>query len=90
MHRKHSLMLKRMFTVHKVDIAICRGGSTSFYKADMVFMDDVPHVVLECWQGLPGDTPAVTIPLNPDYLHEFPKAPKWMYENTIQDDRSLS
>jgi len=37
MYHKHSLTLKRMYTVHKVDIAICRAGSKSFYKADMTF-----------------------------------------------------
>ena len=78
-----------MFEVHKVRVAIMRAGSNNLCIADMVFMDGVPHVVLEWWQGPLGDTPAVTISLNPRFLHEFPKAPQWMYENTIQDERPL-
>ena len=57
-------------------------------NSDLIFLGGVPVVVL-VWEQLPdGDYPAVTVTLDPAYLHKinWPEA-QYLYELSIEDPR---
>jgi len=75
-------------TGEKVWHALVSNGVTlGFFATDLVYVGEVPTLVLE-WAGdLPA--PGATVPLDPRFLHQinWPQA-KWMYEWPIDDPRT--
>ena len=66
--------------------------NTTHYEADSVIIDGIPHVVFEWEQTPEGEIPAVTVALDPKYLHPLPG---WgevthLYEFPIEDPRPFS
>jgi hypothetical protein len=61
---------------------------TAHFDADLIFVGNVPTVVLE-WDVRPdGDRPAITVPLKPEYLHKMQVGDAgYMYELAIVDPR---
>lgn len=66
---------------------VANGVTLGFYATDLVYVDDVPTLVLE-WTGN-APSPGATVPLDPQYLQQinWPQA-KWMYEFPIDDPRT--
>lgn len=77
-------------TGERVWHTLCSNGVTlGYFVTDLVYVGDVPTLVLE-WTGDQPE-PGATVPLDPQYLHEvnWPQA-KWMYEFAVDDPRTTS
>lgn len=80
--------------VFKVWHTLTRAGrSVGHFSSDLIFTDEGPMVVIEWNETEGGDVPAVTVRLDPAYLHEM--KPPWpnadyLYEYPIDDPRPLS
>ena len=64
------------------------GGNVGYVNSDLIFLAGIPIVVL-AWEDRPfGDYPAVTVSLDPRYLHQinWPEA-QYLYELSIEDPR---
>ena len=64
------------------------GKVLGHFNSDLIFLAGVPIVVL-VWEQRPhGDYPAVTVTLDPAYLHKvnWPEA-NYLYELSIEDPR---
>ena len=73
----------------KVRIRMPRSGGEVMFNSDLIFLAGAPMVVL-VWEQRPfGNPPAVTVPLDPMYLHKanLPDA-EYFYELPIEDPRS--
>jgi hypothetical protein len=67
-----------------------RDGKVRCYvNSDLIFLARVPTVVLVWEQGPHGDCPAVTVTLDPAYLHKinWPEA-EYLYELSVEDRRA--
>ena len=59
--------------VTKVFMPVIFDGKTALYNVDMIWDGDRPIAVFSWTRGDAGrDTPAVTVPLNPNFLHQIP------------------
>lgn len=64
----------------------CDGKLLGYFNSDLIFLAGTPIVVL-AWEKRPhGDYPAVTVTLDPTYLHKinWPQA-EYFYERSIED-----
>lgn len=77
--------------VHKCRHILLRAGqNVGHCVSDLVFLEGVPHIVIE-WEDRPaGQHPAVTVKLDPEKLHplNWPEV-KYLYELPVEDPRSL-
>jgi hypothetical protein len=66
------------------------GKSVGHFNSDLIFVDDVPMIVVE-WEITPqGDLPSVTIRLDPKYLHKLGwEDAEYLYEFSVEDPRKL-
>ena len=74
--------------VTKVRHPTMRDGKVCHVNSDLIFLARVPTVVL-VWEQRPhGDCPAVTVTLDPAYLHKiiWPEA-EYLYELSVEDPR---
>jgi hypothetical protein len=82
----------RLGRVTKVRALVYRRGGNACYHAncDLIWVDEIPTVVVE-WEVLPdGDLPLVSVPLDPTKLHIIGwDEAEYMYEEAIQDPRAL-
>jgi len=62
-----------------------RSGQHGYYTSDLIFIDGVPHIVLE-WSG---DKPETTVPLDPAHLVGPDGAGSYYYGPEIEDPRPL-
>jgi hypothetical protein len=78
---------KEIVGLTKVRHSMARGGRVAGYvNSDLIFLAGIPFVVL-AWEQRPhGDYPAVTVRLDPIYLHkiDWPEA-EYLYEIRIED-----
>ena len=79
--------------VFKTRCLVKRDGMRAHQNADVIIMDGVPHLVAE-WKITPeGETPAVTVALDPKFFHRLD--PSWgvvthLYKLPIEAPRLLS
>ncbi len=67
------------------------GGNVGYVNSGLIFLAGIPIIVL-AWEERPfGDYPAVTVSLDPRYLHRinWPEA-EYLYELSIEDPRSAA
>ena len=77
--------------VTKVRHTMTRDGRHyAHFNSDLIFVSGVPTIVIE-WDVFPdGDWPAVTVALDPQYLHRLGWAEaEYLYEFAIEDPRPL-
>lgn len=77
--------------VSKVRHTMIRAGrNVGHFNSDLIFIKDVPTIVIE-WQTRPGgDVPAVTVSLDPAHLHPLGwKSADYVYELPVEDPRQL-
>lgn len=78
--------------VTKIRCLISRAGRIGHFEADVIFIDNIPHVVFE-WelQADGSEKPIYLVRLDPQYFHPLPG---WgdvthMYEFPIEDPRKF-
>ena len=74
--------------VTKVRHPTMRDGKVCHVNSDLIFLAEIPTVVF-VWEQRPhGDCPAVTVTLDPAYLHKinWPEA-EYLYELSVEDPR---
>ena len=72
----------------KVRLCMLRAGGEVMFNSDLIFLAGTPTVVLEWERRSFGDYPAVTVTLDPRYLHkaDWPDA-DYLYTLSIEDPR---
>jgi|ERR1700730_1164375 hypothetical protein len=76
--------------VTKVRVRMMHAGGEVMFNSDLIFLAGIPIVVL-VWEQRPhGDYPAVTVTLDPKYLHKtnWPDA-EYLYDVWIEDPRAV-
>jgi hypothetical protein len=72
----------------KVRLRRPHAGGEVMFNSDLIFLAGVPIVVLEWEQRSFGDYPAVTVTLDPMYLHKTDWSDaEYLYELSIEDPR---
>ncbi len=77
--------------VHKCRHTLTRAGQNIGHcDSDLVFIDGVPHLVIEWEDRQDGPHPAVTVKLDPEKLKvlDWPGV-KYLYEMPVEDPRRL-
>ena len=76
---------------HKVHHLLQRDGkSYGHFQTDMVIVSGTPTLILEWMTTEDGEIPAVTVELDPKYLHPFPgEGFDYMYEHPVEDPRKF-
>ena len=79
--------------VFKTRCRVKRDGKTAHQNADVIIMDGIPHLVTEWKITSEGETPAVTVALDPKFFHRL--EPNWgvvthLYKLPIEAPRLLS
>ena len=73
----------------KVRLRMPRAGGEVLFNCDLIFLAGTPTVVLEWEQRSFGDYPAVTVTLDPMYLHKTDWLDaEYLYELSIEDPRN--
>ncbi|WP_345294583.1 hypothetical protein [Luteimonas vadosa] len=78
--------------VHKCWHLLERNGQVlGHFITDLIFINDVPHLVFE-WESTDGgnETPAAIAALDPQHLHKFGGAAEYMYEFPVADTRKFN
>jgi hypothetical protein len=74
------------YHVSKVYHFMNHNGRHGYYESDLIFIDGVPHIVIE-WKGNEPDT---TLELDPVELVGPDSAESYFYGPAIQDPRPFS
>jgi len=74
------------YQVSKVYHFMNRSGQHGYHESDLIFIDGVPHVVIE-WNG---KEPETTVALDPAELAGPDGAESYFYGPAIEDPRPLS
>jgi hypothetical protein len=75
-------------TVFKVQHTMRLDGKWAHFVTDLIFVDGIPHAVLE-WDGTPdNEVPQVSVPLDPSHLQVFRSGHvTHLYDIPIEDPR---
>jgi hypothetical protein len=77
--------------IFKCRVLMTRPGHSAHYDVDLVFLSSLPTLVVEWRPAQPEDIPALTIPLDPRFLHEMKGwgSVTHLYERPVEDPRPL-
>ncbi len=76
--------------VFRVRYLMSRGGKTvGHFRTDMIYIDQIPHLVLDWLMTDDGEKPGTMVPLDPALLVKMPGWVEvdYMYEGPVEDTR---